>query len=62
MDSVLNDKILKKLKELTDNVNEFQMCKKILEHENSNSNDPEFDFKPQYKKYLSDYFPYEDSP
>jgi len=56
----LNEKILEKLEELTDNVNELQMCKKILYLENLNSNDEGYDFKPQYKKYLKDYFPYEE--
>ena len=60
MAEVLNEKILKKLEELTENVNELQMCKKILQLENQNSNDGEYDFKPQYKKYLVDYFPYEE--
>ena len=44
-----------KLEELTDNVNELPMCKKILYLENLNSNDEGYDFKPQYKKYLKDY-------
>jgi len=56
----LNEKILEKLEELTDNVNELQMCKKILYLENLNSNDEGYDFKPQYKKYLNVYFPYEE--
>ncbi|MBT4326799.1 MAG: hypothetical protein HOD60_07805 [Candidatus Nitrosopelagicus sp.] len=60
MTEFLNEKILEKLEELTDNVNELQMCKKILYLENLNSNDEGYDFKPQYKKYLNVYFPYEE--
>ncbi len=60
MVEVLNEKILKKLEELTDNANELQICKKILQLENFHSNDGQFDFKPQYKKFLVDYFPYEE--
>ena len=60
MAEILNEKILKKLEELTDNANELQICKKILQLENFHSNDVQFDFKPQYKKFLVDYFPYEE--
>ncbi len=61
MTSDINDKILKKLKELTDNANEFEMCHKILILENLNSTDKDYDFKGNYKKYLLDYFPYKES-
>ena len=60
MAEILNEKILQKLEELTDNVNELQICKKILQLENLNSTDEQYDFKPQYKKYLVDYFPYKE--
>ena len=36
------------------------MCKKLLERENFWINDPEPDFKGQYKKYLEEYFPYDE--
>lgn len=35
------------------------MCKKVLEFENKWSNE-EVDHKPQYKKYLDEYFPYDE--
>jgi hypothetical protein len=56
---VINERILKKIKELTDDVNEYQMCKRILERENKWIND-EDNFKEQYKKYLEIYFPYQE--
>lgn len=61
MTSNINDKILKKLKKLADNPNELEICKKILTLENMNSNNADFDFKSYYKKYLVDYFPYDES-
>lgn len=60
MAEILNEKILKKLKEFTENNNEFMMCKKILELENKFSDDIKPDFQDQYKKYLKDYFPYDE--
>ena len=60
MADILNEKIIKKLEELTENANELQICKKILQVENFHSNDEQFDFKPQYKKFLVDYFPYDE--
>lgn len=61
MTSNINDKILKKLEKLADNPNELEICKKILTLENGHSNNPDFDFKSDYKKYLVDYFPYDES-
>ena len=61
MTSNINDKILKKLEKLADNPNELEICKKILTLENMNSNNTDFDFKSYYKKYLVDYFPYDES-
>jgi hypothetical protein len=54
----INDKILDKIKELTKDNNEFLMCKRILEQENVYQNDDEWDYKPQFKKYLNEYFPF----
>jgi hypothetical protein len=56
----INDKILDKIKELTKDNNEFLMCKRILEQENVYQNDDEWDFKPQFKKYLNEYFPFQE--
>ena len=60
MVETINDKILGKIKELTDDNNEFLMCKRILEQENLHQNDDEWDYKPQFKKYLDVYFPFKD--
>jgi hypothetical protein len=54
----INDKILDKIKELTKDNDEFLMCKRILEQENVYQNDDEWDYKPQFKKYLNQYFPF----
>ena len=58
MVDTINDKILDKIKELTKDNNEFLMCKRILEQENVYQNDDEWDYKPQFKKYLNEYFPF----
>ena len=58
MVETINDKILDKIKELTKDNNEFLMCKRILEQENVYQNDDEWDYKPQFKKYLNEYFPF----
>lgn len=60
MAEILNEKILKKLKEFTENNNEFIMCKKILEYENGITNEIKPNFHDQYKKYLNVYFPYDE--
>jgi hypothetical protein len=54
----INDKILNKIKELTDDKNEFLMCKRILEQENLYQNDDEWDYRTQFKSYLNEYFPF----
>ena len=58
MVDTINDKILDKIKELTKDNDEFLMCKRILEQENVYQNDDEWDYKPQFKKYLNQYFPF----
>ena len=56
----INDTILDKIKELTGDKNEFLMCKRILEQENQWQNDDEWDYKPQFKAYLNEYFPFKE--
>ncbi len=60
MVDTINDKILDKIKELTDDKNEFLMCKRILEQENQNQNDDEWDYRAQFKSYLKEYFPFKE--
>jgi len=57
---IINERILKKIKELSNDNNEYLICKKLLERENFWIHDPDPEFKPQYKKYLEDYFPYKE--
>jgi hypothetical protein len=58
--SEISERILKKIKEFSSTNEEYLMCKKLLERENFWINDPEPDFKGQYKKYLEEYFPYDE--
>ena len=60
MISTINDKILDKIRELTDDNNEFLMCKRILEQENLFQNDDEWDYRDQFKSYLHEYFPFKE--
>ena len=56
--SEISERILKIIKEYSEENNEYLMCKKLLERENFWINDPDPDFKKQYKNYLEEYFPY----
>ena len=55
---IINEKILKKIKDISDNADEFKMCKKILEYENSYLEGE--DFKGDYEKFMKICFKIED--
>ena len=58
-DPIINERIIKKIEELTKDKNERIICRKILVEENLYRKDEGHDFKVPLRRWIQDLFPYE---